>query len=56
MNVLLNLPCRLFMYVHSFSRDFQLEFRLGVANLQSREGDGSKGSGSTVRKSFGQFL
>ena len=41
-------------YVHSFSRDFVLEFRVGVANVQSREGVGV-GDG-IVRKSAGEFL
>ena len=46
------IPCRLLMYVYSFSRDFRLQFRVRVANLQSREewaigvGDGPS------RKSF----
>jgi len=33
------------LYVHSFSRDFRLEFRVGVANLQFRGREGRRGSG-----------
>ena len=50
------LPCRLFMYVHSFSRNFRLEFRLEGANLQCREGGGCRGRDGTAQKSVGEFL
>ena len=33
------------LYVHSFSRDFRLEFRVGVANLQFRGREGRRGRG-----------
>jgi len=42
---LICLPCRLFMHVQSFSRDFRLEFGVEVANLQCRERSGRRGSG-----------
>jgi len=50
------LPCRLFIHVHSFSRDFRLQFWVGVANPQFW-GRGAVGfRDSTVRKSVGGFL
>jgi len=39
------LPCRLCMYVQGFSRNFRLEFRVGVANLQSWGRGGRRGQG-----------
>ena len=40
----------LFIYVQSFSRDFRLEFRVRVANLQSREKDRRRGSEMVLPK------
>jgi len=39
------LPYRLFIYVHSFSRDFRLQFWVGVANPQYWGRGGRRGSG-----------
>jgi len=39
------LPNGLFISVHSFSRDFRLEFCVGVANPQSLGRGGRRGSG-----------
>jgi len=49
-------PYRLFLYQHSFARNFRLEFWVGVANLQSWGRGSRRGRGDTVRKSFGEFL
>jgi len=50
------LPYRLFIYVHSFSREFQLQFWVRVANPQSWGRGGRMGGNGTARKSVGEFL
>ena len=49
------LPYRLLLYVHSFCRNFRLEFWVGIANLHSREGNVWVENG-TVPNSVGEFL
>ena len=48
---------RLFISVHSYSRDFRLQFWVGVANPHSWGREGRRGVGDgTVRRSIGEFL
>ena len=46
------------LYVHSFSRNFRLEFRVGVVNPQSWGRGCRRGSGGYHSKEnfFGEFL
>ena len=52
-------PYILFLYQHSFARNFRLQFWVGIANPQFLGSGGRRGSemvGPTIRKSvFGEF-
>jgi len=52
----IGLPYRLFLYVHSISRNFRLEFWVGVANPQSWERGGCRVWDVIAQKSAGEFL
>ena len=49
-------PYILFLYQHSFARNFRLQFSVGVATPDFGEGEAVGVGGGTVRKSVGEFL